>query len=294
VTKKIFVERLKDDKITLQIISSLQTFSESLLLNSEEVFPVLYFSFDSFFKVLKTCWREFGSSLVHISKIAHFLSSKNLLQGFAKAVTFCQSLHFEDFFDMASFERLFLKAILVCQLKNIEFGISLEKSEAPMSLKLALYQRRLLISGASLSNHDKNRAALVGAYKFHSKSNSLNENSLKGLREKVEQEENANKLRIKQIIYEAEHEGCDFVDEKGEIKNGIVNTWDVTNVLHSKESSPKNNLAASRKYFEIFKQNEKNSELPPYSRNVKIFRDNFLFEKFQKVTNSAVDADFDN
>ena len=297
MTRKAFVEKLKEDKITSQIIHSLQYLTEEMQVNQDEPFPRLYFSFDTFIKTIKTFWTSLVTSapIVHISKIAQFLTSKNLVQGFSKSIKFCQSLHFEEFFDISSFERLFLKSIFISQLKNINFGISQEKSSAPMSLKLALFQRKLLINGVGNSKADKSRANLQGAYKFHRKSSSISGVSLKSLRQKVEYEENANKLKIKEIIYEAEHDGCQFVNQDGEIKEGIVNTWDVTNVINSKEPSPKNasGPTSSRKYIEVLKTKESREEHNPYSRNVKIFRDNFLFEKFQKVTNSTIDLNYD-
>lgn len=283
------MEHLNEDKLATQIIKVLHESALEIIGNIEEPFPRLYYSIENYLKTLRNWWDFLSKSrkIIHNSKIAHFLSSKNLVQGFSKAVKFCSNVNEEEFFDLQSFERIFLKPILLAQLKNVAYGISLEKSELPMSLKLALYQRKLLINGVSEEKSNKSRATLQGAYKFNTKNSSCGEGSIKDLKEKVEKEEISNKLRIRQAIYEAEHEGAEFVNKDGDIRKDVGNIWDVKNNINSKEGSPQ---GGSSSHFE-FNQTEKtgNKDFLPYQRNVKIFRDNFLFEKFQKVAGSTYD-----
>ena len=280
---------MKEDKQETQIIKVLHESAVELIGDIDEPFPRLYYSIENYLKAIRHWWDFLSKSrkIVHGSKIAHFLSHKNLVQGFSKAVKFCSSVNEEEFFDMQSFERIFLKSILLAQLKNVAYGITLEKSELPMSLKLALYQRKLLINGFGEEKSNKSRAALQGAYKFNTKNSFYGEGSVQDLRKKVEKEEVSNKIRIRQAIYEAEHEGEEFINKDGEIREGIDNIWDVRNKVNSKEGSPRGGSSRDLELNQAGKTGKR--DVSSYCRNVKIFRDNFLFEKFQKVAGSTYD-----
>ena len=86
------------------------------------------------------------------------------------------------------------------------------------------------------------------------------------------------------MIYEADGQGVEFVSHKGEIRNDINATWDVKNAIEAKDEEVKQSFR-TKDYLESLKKANGSStqSAHPYERNVKMFRDNFLFEKFQSV-----------
>ena len=152
-----------------------------------------------------------------------------------------------------------------------------------MKMKIAWHQRGLLLKGTSPVVEPDKRTILNSAFRFNSK---IEKNSKKNLKllagEVLETAEKNNRNRVKQMIYEAEHHGIEFVNALGDVKKDVKTIWDVKSVVSAKEPT----IFHEKNYVELLTNNK-----PPvlnqknYSRTVNVFRDNYLFEKFQNVAN---------
>jgi predicted secreted Zn-dependent protease len=166
---------------------------------------------------------------------------------------------------------------------NIKHGIDLLPSDLPMRMRLASHQRTILISAVSPDFDKTSRATLEVLYKYTHKSSNPISNQWGTTKEAVKKLEKANNLRLKQLIYDAEQQGVDFVNNSGDINSGIKAAWDIKNAISTKTEESKNFKV--KEYMKMLKGQNVGNSIPdePYSRNMRIFRDNFLFEKFQTV-----------
>lgn len=165
---------------------------------------------------------------------------------------------------------------------NIKHGVDILPPDLPMRMRLASHQRSILISAVSPNFDKTSRDTLEVLYKYTHKSSNPISNQWGTTKEAVKKLEKANNLRLKQLIYDAEQKGVDFVNHSGDINSGIKATWDIKNAISTKTEESKN--FKIKEYMKVLKgQNVSSIPDEPYSRNMRIFRDNFLFEKFQTV-----------
>jgi hypothetical protein len=287
IAKRDFMKRLAVDKATGTMLESFSYYTNESFSGMKKQFQQQYPLVEAFIQMVHVWWNEIssGNPQVHISQISIFFVQKRLLSSLQKAIKFCKNFSSDDFFDSILFENLFLKCILVAQLLNIKHGVDLQKISAPMHLKIAVYQRNTLLNGVDPSLNQSNRELLREVYKAAVKHDMRASSHRLSLKHNALLAEKANTMKLKQVIYEAEHQGSEFVGFKGDIKKDISSPWEIKNAIVAKDEDAQKAFR-EKDYLSTLTKNLDPSALvvKPYERNVKMFRDNFLFEKFQSVS----------
>ena len=296
ISKRIFVDSLKERRETMNFLNVLQKYTHSFIGDTKASFPSVYCKIEDFIAMVKCWWSELslGRSVIHLSKAAYFLHQKGFLVSLNKCIKICSSFAADEQIDYISFENIFLKIIFIAQLINIKHGIDIQTIEAPMRMKMAIYQRKLLINGADPIGDNIERKNLNAIYSYNKKAEALDKSNRSIINENLlENAENAHKHKLKEIIYQADHYGIDFVAASGDMRKNIKAPWDLKHAISAK-GEEQANISNDKDYFKILTSKnteKKNTEKKnkPYKRNLKIFRDNFLFEKFQIVANKSPD-----
>jgi hypothetical protein len=94
--------------------------------------------------------------------------------------------------------------------------------------------------------------------------------------------EEINDEKILQMLFKLKNNANQFIDEFGEVNNNINNTWDIkANLNVNEEYSPTPKFKEFRYLTSLQEKKYFNNSFGPFNRNVKLFRENFLFKKFK-------------
>jgi hypothetical protein len=282
ISKKKFVESLKETKIKLSILKNLQSqLFYSYSFSSEPIGKI-----EDFVKVIKAWWNELSpdSHFIPTSKVAKFLVSKKIMPNLSKSMKFISEYTKDNIIDSNCFEKLFFSSIFHGQLLNIKNEVEKEERDSPMKMKISSHQRNILISGANPIVQENDRTVLESVYKYHQKIHKNDKIDLRNVaREILDTIEKNNQFKLKQKIYEAEKDASQFIDQDGDIKKDLKDIWDIKNFNESTKEKRESDKDSDNKILNI----RDSSPFESYARKVRIFRDNFLFERFQSVANKC-------
>ena len=288
IHRSAFLSKLRLDKTTLLFLKFLKQHMLERLGEPNETFPAVYHKVEDFINMIKSWWSEIslGKPAVGVSKVAAFFTAKSFISSHSKSMKLCGGHAIDEVIDLMCFENIFLRAIFIAQLMNIKHGVEMQNSKEPIGMKMAIYQRNLLIHGADPEVSRIERTNLNAVYQYQKKYETNTKSSLFNLQDNlVVEAEKVNKHKLEQIIYDAEHKGVDFVGANGNMKNEIKATWDLKNAISEKEQQIVGKFY-EKNYLKVLKNSTGTLQVKePYSRHFRIFRDNFLFKKFQIVAN---------
>ena len=100
----------------------------------------------------------------------------------------------------------------------------------------------------------------------------------------IEAAEEINEDKMLQMLFKLKESAVSFLEDNGDVKKNVKNIWDIKlNVGDDDDCSPTPKFKEER-YLSALK----NPEIflngtGPYSRKIKMFRENFLLKKFNKM-----------
>jgi hypothetical protein len=241
-------------------------------------------SVEDLIKLVKKWWEDLAKDAVqvNISRIGEFLSEKGIASNKHEGRAMAKSFDSSSYFSYYSFEKIFLKSVLKACLYNVaDFLTTMNCEEFSMRLKLAILQRKLMIAGAKYRNDalgKKARVTLLALDKFNRK----NAGNLPIINSSAIAEE-LNEEKITQLLFRLKENAVQFVDDCGQVKANVRNIWDI------KANVPEDSGTATPKFKEekylmaLSEPISGNLNSSPYKRQVRLFRENFLYKKFSKM-----------
>ena len=201
-----------------------------------------------------------------------------------------KSIESQSSFTYNHFEKIFLKAILKATLFNV--AVFLDRNDFEdfsMKLKLAIIQRRLMMNGTKSRTDASTKQGRVtlqalDAYKKKIGYDKLQKEEQNKL--SIEAAEEINEEKILHMLFKLKENAKMFINELGEVNGNIKNTWDLkTNIGDNTEECSPTPKFKEEKYLSALKDSEKhyNYSSGPYTRKVKLFRENFLYKQFNKL-----------
>lgn len=248
-----------------------------------ESFPSIFHKFDDFIKFVKNWWNviSHGRPSISLTNVAKFLQEKGLASSFNKSILICKEFVSDEIVDLAIFENIFLKSILHAQLVNVQYGIGLQENNGTLRMKMALMQRKLLIMGVDPEETGKERGSLSAIFEYSANSKKKKKDKDKIKKGTVKEAEDLNRHKIEEIIYNSDHKAAQFISKNGNIKSEITTTWGAKRAIGDKEDSP---IFHKKNYIKALNLQNSPKAKEPYSANIRLFRENFLFKKFHKVS----------
>ena len=283
----------EDKKVALRAAFRRQTtiFHHSALIPSEPFPEKIYPTIEEFTRLIRKWWTDLAhdNANVNVSRIAEFLAEKGIAANKHEGRTIAKSFESGSYFSCDSFEKIFVKPILKACLFYVAVFLNASDFENfSMRLKLAIVQRRFLMAGTKtradpLARQGRLSLQAIDTYKKRrggelSKPDKDNKLSL-------EAAEELNDQKILQILFKLKENAVQFLNEYGEVEKSIKNTWDInTNLIKNYEKhSPTLKFKEERYISSLQDTGNLNTTGGPYNRKVKLFRENFLFKKFNKL-----------
>lgn len=246
-------------------------------------------SVEEFIRQIKNWWAELSheKGSVNISRIGEFLSEKGIVSNKHEGRSLAKTFDSSTYFHYHSFEKIFLKSILKASLYNIaDFLNSSDCDDFSMRLKLVILQRRMMMAGVKLRNDaisKKARITLQALNKYKQRAgDSFNLSSTAKF--SIEAAEELNEEKITQILFKLKQNAKQFIDECGQVKGSVKNVWDIQSSITEPEECSPTPKFKEEKYLSVLSEPlVMTANKVPYERNVKLFRENFLYKKFSKM-----------
>lgn len=264
-------------------------FYSQVSISLERVTKNKFPSVEEFIRQVKNWWAELShdKGSVNISRVGEFLSEKGIASNKHEGRTLAKTIDPSTYFNYPSFEKIFLKSILKASLYNIaDFLTSSDCEDFSMRLKLAILQRRMMMAGAKFRNDavsKKARITLQALDKYKKRAgDSFTLSSTAKI--SIEAAEELNEEKITQILFKLKQNAKQFIDECGQVKGSIKHIWDIeSNLPDSEECSPTPKFKEEKYLSALSEPLASNNNKLPYERNIKLFRENFLYKKFSKM-----------
>lgn len=237
-------------------------------------------------KIIEEWWcrlKKDSENLVNINAVTHFLTDKKFTSNVHEARAYILAIKNPKKRNRISkehFERLFAKAVFKGALKNIAYGLStgeFANDGTPLRMKLAMYQRRLMISGMNLRAGELNqegKQTLVALYNYTKYD--VDEEPVDEIYRRMNTrlfKEERNKLK-NEIIQEKQGKGMSVLQEYSrsfmdKLKDQELNTSNESQDVSSASRSTRNrNLSmAEHKIFERNTGIQRSKSIPKRSNH---------------------------
>lgn len=253
--------------------------------NPEKRYPTI----EEFIKLVLKWWKDLSndSASVNISRIAEFLAEKGMAANKHEGRIIAKNSDSSSAFPYFSFEKIFLKAILKASLFNVAVFLNMGDSEDfSMKLKLVIVQRRLMMAGTKTRRDANSKQGRVTLHALDSYKKKVGDKFTKETSNlmTIEAAEEINEDKMLQMLFKLKESAVSFLEDNGDVKKNVKNIWDIKlNVGDDDDCSPTPKFKEER-YLSALK----NPEIflngtGPYSRKIKMFRENFLLKKFNKM-----------
>ena len=280
----LMLKEEEDKKIAQQAANKRASlYSQNSILDKSPV--AKYPSVEDMVKLIRKWWDELSKDglQVNISRIGEFLADKGIVSNKHEGRTMAKAFDSSNYFSYHAFEKVFLKSILKAALYNVAHFLSTSDCEEfSMRLKLAILQRKLMIAGAKYRNDalgKKARVTLKALDKFNKKTGA----SLTAPKSSVMAEE-LNDEKIMQMLFRLKENALQFIDECGQVKASVKNVWDIKSSLNGEAEVSVTPKFKEEKYLMALSEPlNLNTVATPYKRQVRLFRENFLYKKFSKM-----------
>ena len=271
--------------------------ASAIYKNSSDVVPKLkYSSVDEYIKLLKYWW-EFLQPVgdtVHITRIGDFLAENNIVSNKHEGIRIMKEASSSSQVSYSQFEKVFLKAIFKASLMNLAVGLNngdLGDADASLRLKLSSYQRYLMINGSNPDYEFKlGRSTLSAINKYIAGKPEISRNKVvKEIKKTVANADEKHKDRIKAYLYRIKERAKEFVNDRGEVLSNYKNTWDIRDIILEKFRKNISTVLEEEQTFdeakylnELLKEKKIKAGSNPIDRKTKAFRENYIYEKYQK------------
>ena len=261
-----------------------------------------YCTVEVYLKLLRNWWDSMKPvhEVVHSSKVGEFLTEKNISPNKHEGMRILKEITDKSLVSYREFEKVFLKSIFKAALMNLAFGLNngeLDVSDASLRLKLANYERNLMIKGLSPDGESKlGKHALQAIYKYQKgKPDSSRNRVTANITQTVELAENSHKERLKGYLYKLKNRAKEFINDRGDVITNLKNTWDISNVVSTKYNKTVSTVLEGEQTFdkdkylkEITKVKITKHDKAPIPRKIRAFRENFTLAKYQKLIESPI------
>jgi hypothetical protein len=96
--------------------------------------------------------------------------------------------------------------------------------------------------------------------------------------------EELNDEKIMQMLFRLKENALQFIDECGQVKASVKNVWDIKSSLNGEAEVSVTPKFKEEKYLMALSEPlNLNTVATPYKRQVRLFRENFLYKKFSKM-----------
>jgi rubrerythrin len=315
-----FISMFKEDSKTERILNYLQTHTAHMLkteaekfsnrcesapvvysrdINSTNSFSAIYCSTEDYIKLIKTWWKDLKplEEVVHVSKIGDFLAEKNVVSNKHEGIRVASSVSASNLISYIEFEKIFLKAIFKASLINLASSLNsteVGSCDASLRLKLSNYQRNLMIKGNDPDYDFKlGRTTLQAISKYQkTQPDTYSTKITKKINSTVANAEINHKDKIKAYLYKVKEHAKDFINDKGEVVTNLKNIWDIRDIINTKMSKKISTvLDQTFKEQEYINQITKLKKIKlnklPLIRKIKVFRENYTLEKYQKMLSKS-------
>jgi hypothetical protein len=266
----------------------------------QEIVPRKYCTVEEYIKMIKKWWEDLKGlnrakstkDKIHESTLAEFLSKKKLVSNSIEASKISNMCNASGYINYEQFESVFLKAILKSGLINLATGVNdkaFAGKNSSLAMRLSKCQRKFMIAGFSLKNNQltmQGKKALQAVSKYLDQHKITSRAKITELaRKELEQADQIDSSRLKGYLYRINEHANDFVDDLGNINTYIKNTWEIRNHVNRTGKNISNSLDPldtfnKDLYLKILKQNFDIQSPEHIPDKVKIFRQNYLLEKF--------------
>lgn len=257
---------------------------------------------EEYLKLLRHWWELMKPvhEVVHASKVAEFLTEKNIAPNKHEGMRILKEITDKSVVSYKEFEKVFLKSIFKAALMNLAFGLNngeLGVSDASLRLKLANYERNLMIKGLSSDGESKlGKHALQAVYKYQKGKPGISRNRVTAnITQTVEFAENSHKERLKGYLYKLKNRAKEFINERGDVITNLKNTWEISNFVSNKYNKTVSTILEGEQTFdkdkylkEITKIKKSKHDKAPIPRKIRAFRENYTLEKYQKLIESPI------
>ncbi|CAG9322601.1 unnamed protein product [Blepharisma stoltei] len=251
--------------------------------NPMKKLPKCYCVIEDYIRMIKKWWSEIKSRYFKVTdiQIGEFMVGKGLVSNKHEGSIMISSQNNKSkYITYEDFEKVFYKAIFKAELLNLAYGLQgldLNEESSSVKLKFTMIQRQLMMTGTKprASFHDKGRIVLDSLDKYRRSISSLMNKSNYEFDNSLDEAEKQNQTRIHDFLYSIKESAHPFLDQRGNLRSNIRNTWDVRENI-SESHSPVDENAT------IGETSINDDRKSPYSKNVKIFRENYLLTEFSK------------
>ena len=274
----------------------------------EDVVPKIYCTIEEYIKMIKVWWKELleennlhqkspFDNKIHQYQLTDFLVEKKLVSNNIEAIRLSNAMQQAGCVFYDSFEKIFLKALLKSGLLNLAFGLDngdFAGRNTSLLMKLARCQRKFMVSGVSLRNSElalQGRKALQAVSKYQQEhSDTSRAKATINAQEYLANNAEYGGDRHKNYLYKINENAKEFVDQVGNVATSLKDPWDIRDQvnLHGKKidnSIDHEDTFNKELYFSMLSPAKLNKRaVEPFPRNVKAFRENFLFDKFKTAS----------
>ena len=226
--------------------------------------------------------------------LSDFLSEKKLVNNNIEAMRISNSLHSAGYVEYDKFLTIFLKPILKSGLANLAVGLQkgeFSGKDSTLAMKLFRCQRKFMIHGITQKTDEislQGKKALQALGKYQSQNKAVSRSiAMAKAKDQLDKEEDDEIFRLKGYLYKINEHAQEFVDPHGRISTKLRNTWDIRDQINEKEKildvTP--DIAHSfnkETYFHMLEYVPR-VDVIKIPKNVKLFRENFLLERFRKA-----------
>ena len=312
VDKEDFVNMFKEDSKTDRILQFLETHSKNLIKteknnrrcesapikNIEDINPISEENFcnvEQYLKLLKLWWNEAKpvNDRISLSKAGDLLAEKNIVSNKHEGTRIAKEISNSNIITYNDFEKVFLKAILKASLINLASTLqnNLGSSDQSLRLKLSNYQRAIMIRGNDPDEDFRlGKNTMQAISKYQKNKTGPDNKGFKQIQSFLNTAEEENEERIKAYLYRVKKHAKEFVNDKGEVVTNIKNTWDIRDLIHAKYAKmiptvlEEEQTFDEQKYInELSKDKKLKVGKGPILRKIKVFRENYILEKYQKI-----------